>query len=99
MDFYYLVLCLEYCFYSFRTGGVQSFKIDFFAACLKSAIKSLISSKPTEQRINPSVMPNLALSSFGNFECVVVFGFVIIVRESPKLDEFDAEMKFILYKD
>jgi len=51
---------------------------DFLAACLKSAIKSLTSSSPTEQRISPSVIPSFALSSFESLACVVVYGLVII---------------------
>ena len=53
-------------------------------------------SKPTATRTNPSVIPSAAFSSAGNLEWVVEAGWVMMVRESPRLGEIEAIFRCLL---
>src|SRR5271165_476034 len=57
------------------------------SACARSSIRSRGSSRPTESRIAPSVMPSRARSASPMRMCVVVAGCVASDLESPRLFE------------
>src|SRR5471032_914828 len=55
------------------------------SACSRSSMMSCTSSRPTEIRTVPSLMPSLARSSAPMRMCVVVAGWVTMLLESPRL--------------
>ena len=57
------------------------------SACTRSAMTSSASSRPTDSRTVPSLMPSLARSSAPMRMCVVVAGWVTRLLASPRLLE------------
>src|SRR5690606_25186484 len=70
----------------YTTSLLFFYPLEASNACKMSPIMSALSSKPTDIRTVPGIMPKFNLSSSLSLACVVEAGCVAMERTSPKFD-------------